>query len=493
MLFILFSLLQSQARLSKVVMVAAALVLIAGVSLLVYFYRRYKRIEREPEEDWELSPSSLFANVAAPSQKTEEVSTSASEASAPVPERGPAESPATIELASEVALEAGPTEPPRVEAAPPQEPAQPEPSDQPIEHRLTEMLASPSPQETAAEPKTERTTFDEELWAGLEAGEQPPIAHEHLARPGAEPPDTTRAARVEQRSHREPFEPPRIEPVLHREPFEPPRIEPLTPREQAAVTREMRSPRIPQTQRSEEDGGRDTVLFGSAAVRSSSDSLTSRAELESAAVTSVAPASRYAPAGSVLGLPAEASRKPLILGDPVRPADETGIAALSNYGKDLGPKAGRAGTIALLIVIALLGSAVASYFFVPSIHDRVSAFIARVRGVSIETNAAAMKPKAQVIPSYRPEVNKNIVKARGAVDNISDLPLENLSIEVSLQRGDGGTETRTIPVMPNPLPPNTRGSFEFEYDGKRDTGFASYTITRLLSNGTEVKFRAPPK
>ena len=104
----------------------------------------------------------------------------------------------------------------------------------------------------------------------------------------------------------------------------------------------------------------------------------------------------------------------------------------------------------------------------------------------------AKKPKAQIIPSSRPEVNKNLVTARGAVDNISDAPLEKLEVEVSLQRGgDAPPEIRRIPVAPDPLPQGERGAFEFEYDGKRDTGFAGYTITRLFSNGTEVRFRTP--
>src|SRR2546430_7778994 len=37
-------------------------------------------------------------------------------------------------------------------------------------------------------------------------------------------------------------------------------------------------------------------------------------------------------AGSILGLPAEASQGPLILGDPVRTESDTGIGALTNYG-----------------------------------------------------------------------------------------------------------------------------------------------------------------
>jgi hypothetical protein len=198
-------------------------------------------------------------------------------------------------------------------------------------------------------------------------------------------------------------------------------------------------------------------------------------------------------AGSVLGIPVEPSHRPLILGEPVRPANETGIGALTNYGKDVDQKPGRAGTIALLVVVVLIGASLLLYLFVPSVHSRVGAFVAHMRGT--DTRAAieaAMKPKAQIIPSYRPEVNKNMVTARGAVDNISDEPLENLSVEVSLQRGaDAAPEIRAVSVTPNPLLPGQRGTFEFEYDGKRDTGFTGYKITRLVSNGTEVKFRAP--
>jgi len=193
-----------------------------------------------------------------------------------------------------------------------------------------------------------------------------------------------------------------------------------------------------------------------------------------------------------LGLPAEPSHQPLIFGEPVQPAEDVGIGALTNYGKDVGPKGGRAGTIVLLIVLVLLGSAVGLYFFVPSVHSRVGALVARLRGNPTQAELAAMKTRAQIIPSSRPEVNKNMVTAKGAVDNISDEPLENLTIEISLQRGgDAPPETRAVPVTPNPLPPRERGFFEFEYDGKRDTGFAGYTITRLLSNGAPVRFRQP--
>jgi hypothetical protein len=166
---------------------------------------------------------------------------------------------------------------------------------------------------------------------------------------------------------------------------------------------------------------------------------------------------------------------------------------LSHYGEDLGPKGGRAGKIVLFVVIGLLLGAAAAYVLVPSVHARVDGFIARLRGVDAQ-DRDAVKTKAQIMPSSRPEVNKSMVIARGAVDNISEEPLGVLEVEVSLRRGDNAPpEIRRIPVTPDPLPPGERGSFEFEYDGKRDTGFAGYTITRLFSNGTEVRFRTPPQ
>ncbi|MEK6285708.1 MAG: hypothetical protein AABO57_08200 [Acidobacteriota bacterium] len=529
MMFLLLNLLQpQQPRLSRAVIVGAVLVFIVGVSLLVYFFRRYKRMEKEPEEDWDMSRRSLFVNVAPPVQQAEEpVGAVTAEVGVPVPEASSIQTGGTRELATEVEL------PPsahsttaeaelQVETSPSQEPIQPAPPVEPSpEPRPTELLASPSPKEPAAETEVEPepAAFDDEVWAGLEVAEQPIIAQEESATPTPLPPapELLRDARVDERSHREPFEPPRIERIMHREPYEPPRIEPLTPREQAAATRELRSARPPQVEEPSGDFGQKrpaaTGLFGSLSSASGAaapaeparvDSGTRELAAESIRATSVrvpqpsvpSIAGAYAhkpPAGSVLGLPAERSQQPLIFGDPVRDSRDAGIGALSNYGKDVGPRGGRTGTIALLAVVVLLGGAVLLYLFVPSVHSRVGAYVANLRGTDTQAaREAAMKQRAQIIPSYRPEVNKNMVTARGAVDNISDEPLENLSIEVSLQRGaDTPPEIRNVSVVPNPLPPGQRGTFEFEYDGKRDTGFTGYKITRLLSNGTEVKFRMP--
>lgn len=529
MMFLLLNLLQpEQPRLSRAVIVGAVLVFIVGVSLLVYFFRRYKRMEKEPEEDWNMSRRSLFVNVAPPVQKAEESDAAVTaEFIAQVPEASSILTGGTRELATEIELPPSapsPAEEPelQVESSPSQEPIQPAPPvEASPERRPTELLASPSPAEPATETEVEPepTAFDDEVWAGLEVAELPIIAQGESATP---PPlqsvhEQLRDARVDERSHREPFEPPRIERIVHREPYEPPRIAPLTPREQAAGTRELQSARPPQVEEPGGDLGQKrpaaTGLFGSLwnasgtaapaeppRVERGTRELTAE-PIRAASVRAPEPSipsiadaySHKTPAGSVLGLPAEPSQQPLIFGDPVRDSAEAGIGSLSNYGKDVGPKGGRTGTIALLAVVVLLGSAVLLYLFVPSVHSRVGAFVAHLRGTDTQAALeAAMKQRAQIIPSYRPEVNKNMVTARGAIDNISDEPLENLAIEVSLQRGgDTPPEIRNVAVVPNPLPPGQRGTFEFEYDGKRDTGFTGYKITRLLSNGTEVKFRMP--
>ncbi len=514
MTFLLLNLLQPQQRISLAVIIGAVLAFIAGVSLLVYFYRRYKGIEKESEEDWDSSRRSLFVNVPPPAgaAKSEESDTSTSvELKTPVAEEVPVQASGTRELASSIDLASfAPTTAkpePEVEAAALEAPIQPEAAPPP-EPRPTEMLASSFPIEAATETEgeSEAAPFDAEVWAGLKIAEQPPPAAEHevISRSAPEP---LSVARVEQPSQREPFEPPRIGRISHREPFEPPAVELLTPRE-TGVTRELhpaQSPRVEQTGRDNTDErmARGTVRFGSASEDFPMPPEPKTRELAGELVAAM-PGIRPEPsipgtasprgqrAGSILGLPAERSHQPLIFGEPVQPAEDVGIGALTNYGKDLGPKGGRAGTIVLLIVVVLLGSAVGLYFFVPSVHSRVGALVARLRGNPTQAELDAMKTRAQIIPSSRPEVNKNMVTAKGAVDNISDEPLENLTIEISLQRGgDAPPETRAVPVTPNPLPPRERGFFEFEYDGKRDTGFAGYTITRLLSNGAPVRFRQP--
>ena len=117
--------------------------------------------------------------------------------------------------------------------------------------------------------------------------------------------------------------------------------------------------------------------------------------------------------------------------------------------------------------------------------------VARARGIDPNPPPAVDQPKARVFPA-RNDANKNIVKARGAVDNISEETLSNLSVEVSLERGNGAPpEARKVAVNPAQLAPKQRGVFEFEYDGNRATGFSGYRIVRLVSGEGEIKFTTP--
>src|SRR5215475_3599958 len=104
---LLLLILLQERRLSPFVIIGAVLVFIAGVSLLVYFYRRYKRMEKETEDDWDAGRHSLF--VKAPQTDSEAESTVTSFSPAGIEEeRKPIESPVatggTRDLAADIAL-----------------------------------------------------------------------------------------------------------------------------------------------------------------------------------------------------------------------------------------------------------------------------------------------------------------------------------------------------------------------------------------------------
>src|SRR5712692_2765851 len=120
MMFLFLNLLQpQQGRISRVVIIGAVVVFIAGVSLLVYFYRKYRHVEKEPEEDWDLSRRSLFVNVAPPIQKSEEPpSAPHGEVYAPAPQEASVEVGGTRQLASETELPPAAAPEPVVEPTP---------------------------------------------------------------------------------------------------------------------------------------------------------------------------------------------------------------------------------------------------------------------------------------------------------------------------------------------------------------------------------------
>ena len=549
MLFALFILIQSQEprKLSKLVIAAAVLFFIVGISLLVYFLRRLKASEKEAEEDWSMTRSSLFIEPPAPSHPagvdTEGAQTSQVKEIEPVdfsPQRSEtrtlASDPALEELheiaQSEIAVEPE-AEPPAV---------QPRAHEPEIarEERGTELLASPTAQietpaqvETPAPPEAPRETapFGEDIWAELEkreqkipaqpvASDQTALLHSQLTEQASEPQtgkiESEPSARVEHRAPREPFEPPTIKPITPREQSEMMRSQQpaprathdlyasSTPNESAAseppvsTTRlygqslESETRREPQTRTPYEQRGTRELAAEPAATDVRSTPIGEPVE------TSFTPAhvnrarERRAPAGAILGLPAEGAQGPMVLGKPVRSKDEIGIGELSRYGKPMEKDGGRGGTIALLLVVLIIGGALAVYLFVPSVKSEVNAWVARVRGVDPNRTTLSGDPKATIWASRIPETNKNMVKAKGSVDNISKEALEGLAIEVRLERASNQSpETITVPITPDRLEPSGHGVYEFEYDGNRETGFVKYTITRLLSNGKELRYTSP--
>ena len=524
---------QEPPRLSKAVIVGAVLVLIVGVSLLVYFFRRYQTTEREAQDEWDRPEQSLFG-AALPAVHLEEGHPpSKAEAGVAKAESGLRTSVADEgRLATASDISSLHVEPPEPEVGVIAEPATQVlrsesipsiPSQQqsiPPAKRTTGELASPAserpkqePDIASAEAGAEATPFDDDVWKGLEmaegappgtqllGAESPAASIEQAAEtsapsgmvepsgPGAQT-ELLGVARVDERPPREPFEAPRITPIVHREAWVPPHIELLKPRVRPPIAQ----PELPEARTQMLASSSALSPEQAAPVEAIADADTLPAQIDTPVVAPAAAstvASRRAPAGSVLGLPAERSQAPLVLGAPVKPRDEIGIGALSNYGKDVDGGGGHGGTIALATVILLLGGGIATYLFVPSVNSRVNAMVGRARGIDPNPPQAIEQPKARVFPA-RNEANKNMVKARGAVDNISEETLGGLSVEVSLERGNGAPpELRKVAVTPAQIGPKQRGVFEFEYDGNRATGFTGYRIVRLLSGEGEIRFTTP--
>ncbi len=530
----------------------AALGFVLGISLVVYFFLRLKKSDKEPEEDWTLSSRSLFANAerradevqqdevqqdevweqpAAEIQadETQEIEALPSRAR-PVQEaiaRETEELSASFpEETAALSNDAGELEPrmtERLESAYPIETeqaprvAEPEPErfieEPPRETPATQLLgSSPPPASTpAVETPEEDTPFDdiwnelvregyskvqtEEVEAGPRAessqppqAEPPPVEPPLVAPPLVEPP---LVARVEQRPPREPFEPPRMERVRHREPFEPPVILPIEPGEHPLSEPPPARPARPtqmafdsretsERKAPPEPSGIEPVIVEPAIERETEP-------VRVSAVPAQLPRGRKV-SGSVLGLPSESTGGPLVFGEP---AAETGtVGSLTNYGKDLDKGGGHGGTIALLIAIILVGGGLLAYFYVPVVHARVNAFVGRMRGDDVAAREAAARViRAQIYPVRRPEVDKNIVKAKGAVYNITDEPLQGLTVEVTLERYDGGpADVRTVGVTPDSLVKDQQGVYEFDYDGKE---FRGYRVTKLNTSNGEVRYSTP--
>ncbi|MFL6215603.1 MAG: hypothetical protein ACJ74J_17105 [Blastocatellia bacterium] len=493
-------------------------------------------VETEPGETRLLASDAVEAeprlNVAppvAPPAASQEPTRTAEMIALPKSELKPDDTPPATEL-----LSAPQAEPPARDERRTQVFSSPPP---PREERKTEVLSSYQPEPLAAPaeivtnaPVTndvtsdvisaattdDATPFDEGVWAGLDAVEPPaaPDATRELRSPAgtvaprADIDEPLRSARVEQEPPRAPFTSPVVEPPgQSRAPFEPPTINPITPREQTALLGSRKEsaparrnldspdePSRPSVERpaaTERDGHHEphrlTVpLYSDRSTPEASEPIGDRAWDEAELAQASRARSTSQPAGNVLGLPMEMSRAPLVLGTPVKSREEIGIGSLTGYGR-VDKEGGRGGLIVLAIALLLFGGAALAYFFVPSVHERVNTWTARARGLE-PTDPLLAKPMAMIFPSRTPETDKNTVHAKGAVQNISSVSLENLSLEVQLNKSNGETEMLNIPVTPAQLAPNDQGAYAFDYEAK---GVLSYTIKRLFINGKESRFTAP--
>lgn len=525
MFLALFNLLQAQQPrgLSWLIWAAAIVVFLLGISLLVYFFIRLRKGDKElTEQDWSLSRRGII--VDAPASDIKDEAGSATELGAAEPEAVempeaveipeaplPAHQGETRTLSSDL-IEAGRpaegrptellTEPvyaaetqvteaqvAETQAAELQAEEQEEYSQAAErDERPTQLLVSEQGEEATGEPSSvdETTPFDEEIWNELE-----------------QPAQASDAAVVDHHSGREPFEPPSITRIRGREEYEPPAIEPIVPREgDARPTRSQAMQPPPATRRSNMRP-ESTGELNAAEMNAAPSAIPAAPAREHTVAASAADRphevsshelSRRKVSGSILGLPATPSSEPFVFGERSRAADEGEIDALTNYGKDPYAGGGHGGTIALAVAVLLIAGAILAYLYIPSVHSRVDQFVARVRNRGQEpaaTQAASVKPRAMIFISRNPQVTKNMVKVRGSVDNTDPAePLEApLFIEIALERRDGAPpDKRNVAVKPEPLAPGQRGIYEFEYDGKQ---YSAYSVSKLFSKGDEVKYSSP--
>lgn len=192
-------LLQAEPRgISWAVWIAVGIVLVAGVSLLIYFLVRMRKGERELEEDWVIAKGSLFVEETKPGPVASQE---------PLPDHTPASSEQVESPAA--ASEPAPlhqAQPPVNEVEPPAYGVRLPESDIAVGGAEDGSVLAPAQDSAIEEPEQDQSPLDYEIWAELE--KEPPA--------------------------REPFEPPTVEPIAPRKPvFEPPRIEPIVPRQES--------------------------------------------------------------------------------------------------------------------------------------------------------------------------------------------------------------------------------------------------------------------
>lgn len=539
----IFSVIQDVPQTSRpsiLILVLVGLLVLGAISLVVYLFNRSKSSEKESEEeDWrqgrhtlmldvepEIHPSKAVAEAAETSiekAKTAEDERETDELVSPFVDKGVPTAHAEETASTEV-------------TAPVESPARSdiviEPAAIPIlEERATPEHLQPEPLPATAE---HASPFGEEIWSELESPKQTEVAASHhiesieskvfepvesapvsaapaesaetVERPAAHvtPAPTSQQSQPPVAMAREPYEPPRIEQVVGRKgtaarPLIPQGAKPVdasasvrSPRPEAPIRRWEPSDRpsieahqpvtVPEP---DHTAVPEPVIATTAAARIAEGSTKRMPEVAKAAAPAAEPMivrPSKKSGGSVLGLPAETSDKPLILGEPVSRAS---VETLSTYGTTPKESGGRGGTIALAVVVGIIAIIIGSYLLIPSLHAKVNNWMAQVKGIDLSDQT----PKAQI---FRGTTDNTInpVKVNGAVQNVSKDNLSGLKVVIMLQPKDQeAPPTIESPVAPDQLAPNQEGLFTFELDANK---FSGYKFVGLRGgDGSKIPYTTP--
>lgn len=458
MLLMIFNLIQAPRRVPWLVWGIVGLIFVAGLLLFIYFLKRMKKAEKEAEREWSLSQSSLFvADEPKLDDEAEQIEEEPEPlAPATLTQSAGVESPDTTDdEPTEMEIEAPIIEPilePIIEIQAPK----PQPVIEP--QSVTEPLPEEKKPITIEQPAIEEApVFDDEVWAALEG-----VERESETAPLTSEPPRVSSARIEDRATIEPL-------IAEPKRWEMPVIEPVTPREESTIAEQKPSPEI-------ESAEPEPQIVAAA----------STAEIPhiEAVTTRIKP-------GSILGIPDDIEAGPLILGEPRRDASEAGITGLSGYGR-INESSGKWGTVTLVATVLVIAVLVFAYVRSTWFHEKVNSIFDRFRGSEQAESPQPPKsdsPRAQIHPAPS-KPNKNLVEARGAVYNISEEQLTGLSLEVTLEHGDGSSEARIVALDPNQLAAGQQAIYKFEYDGRQITG---YRISKLFSDSVELKYITPSR
>jgi hypothetical protein len=459
---LLLSLIQSPpaTRMPWGVMVVSALIVLLGVLLLVFFFRRFKRTEKEAEtEDEWGSRWGLGLNADATQQTPSNQATltegrtlslgspaiDAVEKGSAVSETAPFGSvPSQTNESDAAAEELEPRLQPTPAAA---ELSPPESVKQQIQEEPTLSGASPGPEQSGVVS----SPFGDEIWSELG--------------PGVAESQNPTAGQLPDQAKKE------IQAAVSgavREPYEPPRIEPIVPRRQGASSAgsipKLQEAPMPVTSAAQRAPRSEVKLVQPPPSLAASTESTTRSQGNE-------PGSPVAARGHSDGASTEQITSPARMD----------IGTLANYGNTPDDGGGRGGTIALAGIILIIVAAILSYVFIPSVHST----FAKLRG----QGAADDTPKAQVF-TERSDTTTNLWKIKGTVQNISQDPLGDLVVGLSLEpRSEGSATSLDAAVTPDQIGAGETGNFDFQVDAQQYKG---YRVVKLKTkSGKDVAFAAP--